>query len=300
MAVSEDHALNRSAEYRARDGEDEVEGLRTARDRSLAPPLSLEPPLEPLSSWSRSNSKRIFDCVCVLLSLPLLAPVLLAIGLAVRLTSSGPVFFLQKRMGRFGRTFTILKFRSMIDTTDKKRHAVTTTENQQFTSIGLFLRRWKLDELPQLLNVLWGDMSLVGARPKMLEHAIFDLRSRPGVTGAATIAFAHEAAVLANVPDDHLENYYFTVVLPAKRRLDVEYMAHATFLSDLGILFNTLLRRWDSSAMESALSTGALEATDETLYAWKSAAHILADTSARTPIPTGMNRPASAEQAEAS
>jgi lipopolysaccharide/colanic/teichoic acid biosynthesis glycosyltransferase len=300
MTVSEDHAPDRSAQNRARGGEDEIEGPRTARDRSLAPPLSLELPQEPLSPWSRSSAKRIFDCVCVLLSLPLLAPLLLAIGLAVRLTSSGPVFFLQKRMGRLGRTFTILKFRTMTDSTGKKRHAVTTTENQQFTSIGLFLRRWKLDELPQLLNVVWGDMSLVGARPKMLEHAIFDLQSRPGVTGAATIAFAHEAAVLANVPGDHLENYYFTVVLPAKRRLDVEYMAHATFLSDLELLFNTLLRRWDSSAMESALNTGAFEATDETLYAWKSAAHVLADTSARTPIPPGMNRPASAEQAEAS
>jgi lipopolysaccharide/colanic/teichoic acid biosynthesis glycosyltransferase len=300
MAVSEDHALDRSAQYRTRGGEDEIERSRTARDRSQTSPLPLEPPLEPLSPWSRSGAKRIFDCVCVLLSLPLLAPLLLAIGLAVRLTSSGPVFFLQKRMGRFGRTFTILKFRSMIDSKDKKRHAVTTTENQQFTSIGLFLRRWKLDELPQLLNVLWGDMSLVGARPKMLEHAIFYLRSRPGVTGAATIAFAHEAAVLANVPDDRLENYYFTVVLPAKRRLDVEYMAHATFLSDLGILFNTLLRRWDSSAMLTSLNIGAFEATDEPLYAWRSAAHVRADASARTPIPPGMNRPASAEQVEAS
>ena len=87
---------------------------------------------------------------------------MLAITLAVRLTSSGPVLFLQKRMGRHGRSFTILKFRTLIHAADRTHHAVTTAGNQHFTPIGSFLRRWKLNELPQLLNVLWGDMSLVG------------------------------------------------------------------------------------------------------------------------------------------
>ena len=87
----------------------------------------------------------------------------------------GSVLFLQKRMGRHGQTFTILKFRTMLDATDKKRHAVTTNDNQQFTSVGPFLRRWKLDKLPQLLNVLWGNMRLVSPRPKMPEDAIFNL-----------------------------------------------------------------------------------------------------------------------------
>jgi len=107
--------------------------------------------------------------------------------------------------------------------------------------------------------VLWGDMSLVGPRPKMPEHALFNLQSRPGITGAATLAFAREAVVLADVPSDQLEIYYRTVVLPTKRQLDVEYMAHATLLSDLELIANTVLRRWDGSTMESLLRSVALE-----------------------------------------
>ena len=177
--------------------------------------------------------------------LPLLVPIMLAIALAVRLTSSGPVLFLQKRVGRNGRTFTILKFRTMIHAADKAHHAVTTAGNQRFSPIGPLLRRWKLDELPQLLNVLAGDMSLVGPRPKMPEHVISNLPCRPGITGAATIAFAREEAVLGRVPEDQLEFFYHTVILPAKRRLDASYMAHATFLSDLRLIVDSALRRWD-------------------------------------------------------
>jgi lipopolysaccharide/colanic/teichoic acid biosynthesis glycosyltransferase len=215
-----------------------------------------------LSPWSRSRSKRLFDCVCVLLSLPLLVPTLLVVALVVWLTSSGPVLFLQKRMGRDGRAFTILKFRTMVHDTDKAHHAVTTTGNQRFTPVGPFLRRRKIDELPQLLNVLAGHMSLVGARPKMREHAISHLASRPGITGAATIAFALEEVVLDRVPKHRLESYYHKVVLPAKRQLDMEYMARATFFSDLKLIVNSILRRWDTSVMEGLLNSGAFGAED--------------------------------------
>jgi lipopolysaccharide/colanic/teichoic acid biosynthesis glycosyltransferase len=212
-----------------------------------------------LSPWSRSSAKRFFDLACVLLALPFLLPVFVVIALAVWLTSYGPVLFLQKRMGRFGRTFTILKFRTLTHVTGRARHAVTTTCNQQFTLVGRFLRQWKLDELPQLLNVLWGDMSLVGPRPKMPEHVIHKLPCRPGITGAATIAFAREAAVLGSVPEEHLEHYYHAVVLPAKRYLDAEYMARATFRSDFQLLVNSVLRRWDADAMKGLLDTWASE-----------------------------------------
>jgi lipopolysaccharide/colanic/teichoic acid biosynthesis glycosyltransferase len=217
---------------------------------------------KPLSPWSRSGAKRFFDCACVLLALPLLVPVLLAIALAVRLTSSGPVLFLQKRMGRHGRSFTILKFRTMIHTADRAHHAVTTAGNQQFTPIGSFLRRWKLDELPQLLNVLWGDMSLVGPRPKMPEHVIVDLPCRPGITGAATIVFACEEAILDLIPKHQLDNCYHTIILPAKRQLDSEYMARATFFSDLKLIVNSVLRRWHTSAVNRLLNIEAFEETD--------------------------------------
>jgi lipopolysaccharide/colanic/teichoic acid biosynthesis glycosyltransferase len=214
---------------------------------------------KPLSSWSRSGGKRAFDCACVLLMMPLLIPILLAVALAVRLTSAGPVLFLQKRMGRHGRNFTILKFRTMTHLSDRAHQPVTTSCNQQFTPVGPFLRRWKLDELPQLLNVLAGHMSLVGPRPKLPVHAISNLSCRAGITGAATIAFAKEEAILARVPKHHLESFYHSVVLPAKHKLDADYMARATFLSDLKLLVDSVLRRWDTAVMEKLLNDWALE-----------------------------------------
>ncbi|MDR3750201.1 MAG: sugar transferase [Terracidiphilus sp.] len=253
-----------------------------------------------LSPWSQSTAKRIFDCVCVLLTIPLLMPIFLVVVAAVRLTSSGPVFFLQRRMGRQGRTFTILKFRTMVHDTGKVRHAVTTADNQRFTPIGLFLRRWKLDELPQLLNVLAGHMSLVGPRPKMPEHVKFKLRARPGITGAATIAFAREEAVLARVPKLHLDNCYHSVVLPAKRKLDREYMARATFLSDLKLIVNTVLRRWDSSVMEDLLNSGPFATKANMQRSEAAEAAATEKAFAHMPIPPNLGHSVSAEQISAS
>jgi lipopolysaccharide/colanic/teichoic acid biosynthesis glycosyltransferase len=248
-----------------------------------------------LSPWSRSGAKRFFDCACVLSVLPLLVPVMLAIALAVRLTSSGPVLFLQKRMGRYGRTFTILKFRTLIHAPDKSHHAVTTACNQQFTPVGSFLRRWKLDELPQLLNVLAGHMSLVGPRPKLPEHVVSNPSCRPGITGAATIVFAREELILDQVPKHLLESCYHTVVLPAKRRLDAEYMACATFRSDLKLIVESVLRRWDTSVMEGLLN-GAFEAEDRKLFAREFNPEAV---SASLPMPPNVERPVSVEQLSA-
>lgn len=218
-----------------------------------------KPVLNELSPWSGSAAKRFFDCICVLAALPLIAPVLLVVALAVWLTSEGPVFFRQQRVGGRGQLFTILKFRTMMYDPDAAYHAVTTDGNQPFTPIGPLLRRWKLDELPQVLNVLRGDMSLVGPRPKMPEHAILDVPCRPGVTGAATIAFAREETLLDRVPEHDLENYYHRVVLPTKRRLDAEYMARATFFSDLKLIVNSVLRRWDETIAERLLTLESLK-----------------------------------------
>jgi lipopolysaccharide/colanic/teichoic acid biosynthesis glycosyltransferase len=205
---------------------------------------------ERLSQWTRSQTKRTFDCICVVLALPFLIPVLLLIALAVRLTSAGPVLFLQERVGRNGRSFTILKFRTMTHSEDVAHNPVTTANNQRFTLVGPFLRRWKLDELPQLLNVLLGDMSLVGPRPKLPEHQIGELLCRPGITGAATIAFAREETILADLSGRNLGDYYRDVILPVKHKLDVDYMAKATFQSDFTLLLNTALRRWNSSVID--------------------------------------------------
>lgn len=251
---------------------------------------------QPLSSWSRSAGKRVFDCVCVLLAMPVLIPILVAVWLAVRLTSSGPVLFLQKRMGRHGRDFTILKFRTMTHLEDSAHHPVTTSGNQHFTPVGPFLRRWKLDELPQLLNVLAGHMSLVGPRPKLPAHAISDLPCRAGITGAATITFALEESILERVPKHHLESFYHSVVLPAKHRLDANYMARATFASDLKIIMDSVFRRWDCSIMEQLLNDWALDRAETMVFP----SHCDSETSFLHPaIMPQMDRPAPSGQSRA-
>jgi lipopolysaccharide/colanic/teichoic acid biosynthesis glycosyltransferase len=215
--------------------------------------LFVVPTPQQLSGWSRSGAKRLFDCGCVALALPVLIPILLAIAAGVCFTSPGPVLFLQKRVGRRGCVFTIAKFRTMLHQADVRYHAVSTTENQPFTSVGPFLRRWKLDELPQVFNVLLGHMSLVGPRPKIPEHEKVEVPCRPGITGAATVAFAREEALFERVPSHQLDDFYHSVILPAKRKLDAEYMARATFASDLSLLLNSILRRWDTSPAEQLL-----------------------------------------------
>lgn len=199
-----------------------------------------------LSRWSGSFSKRLFDISCVVLSLPISVPVLLLTALAVRLSSRGPVLFRQQRMGCNGQAFTIYKFRTMpVRRSATSRPIVTTAINQRFTPVGPFLRRWKLDELPQLINVLLGDMSLVGPRPKVPSHQGSRLNCRPGVTGRATIVFAKEEVTLANIPVAQLDAYYHGVVLPLKQMLDEDYMANATLGSDVKLILQSVFRNWD-------------------------------------------------------
>lgn len=208
-----------------------------------------------LSRWSRSGAKLAFDLVCVLCTLPVSLPLFFLIGLLVRLTSPGPVLFRQKRMGRNGRTFTIYKFRTMpVHDSAADRPAVTTYENQEFTAVGPFLRRYKLDELPQLLNVLRGEMSLVGPRPKMPQHQAVRLHCRPGITGRATIVFAQEELALSCIAEENLDAYYHSVVLPLKQELDNDYMSKATFFSDLKLIVGSVLRNWSDRELIALLS----------------------------------------------
>lgn len=213
-----------------------VSGIHEVARRGAPPP----------SRWSVSSLKRLFDIGCVLGSLPITLPVMLLTGLAVRLTSRGPVLFRQARTGRNGQAFTIYKFRTMpVHRAAVGRPVITTTVNQRFTVVGPFLRRWKLDELPQILNVLRGDMSLVGPRPKVPSHQKSLLTYRPGITGRATVVFAREEVALASIPLAQLATYYHDVILPLKQALDDDYMSRATFTSDLKLLVSSVLRRWD-------------------------------------------------------
>lgn len=199
-----------------------------------------------LSAWVRSPAKRVFDFVLVLAMLPLWLPLFLIVASLVRVTSRGPAIFLQKRVGRNGTLFTIYKFRTM-KLSNEKRGLITTSDDQTITKVGRFLRCWKLDELPQFLNVLRGEMSLVGPRPKVPEQQTGLLRCRPGITGAATIAFAQEEILLAAIPQGQLEEYFREVLLPLKNSLDDSYMAKATPLADLVLLLRTAVRRWNRS-----------------------------------------------------
>lgn len=242
--------------------EDDLESYLPVRKPALKVPAALHLVPGRQGRWSRSGGKRFFDVASVVLSLPIVIPIFLAAGLAVRLTSSGPVLFTQKRVGRHGRPFTIVKFRTLTHVSGNVHCPVTTTDNQRFTPVGPFLRRWKIDELPQLWNVLIGDMSLVGARPKLPEHQVAKLKHRPGITGAATFAFAREEAILALVPKHHLDGYYREVILPVKHQLDAEYMARATFLSDLKLLVQSVLRRWDDSLTDRLIDDLAFRTGD--------------------------------------
>jgi lipopolysaccharide/colanic/teichoic acid biosynthesis glycosyltransferase len=249
-----------------------------------------------LSRWSRSRTKRFFDCVCVLVSLPVLLPLMLAAAVAVKLTSSGPVLFLQERVGRQGRTFMIFKFRTMVHRADRIQKAITTSDDQRVTEVGSFLRRWKLDELPQLFNVLLGQMSLVGPRPKVPEHVMFDPPCRPGITGLATIVFAREESELAGLDKERLDGYYHSVVLPAKRQLDAAYMARATFRSDFRLLVNSVLRRWDTRTLSDLKTEAAHEIEKE--LARSRAAYVPAKLK-HSPVTTTPGRQMEAEEISA-
>ncbi len=195
----------------------------------------------------------------MLLALPAVLPVLLAIAVVVRLTSQGGVLFRQKRIGRHGRAFTIIKFRTMVGGAGDADASIAGWSRQRLTPVGAFLRSSKLDELPQLFNVLLGHMSLVGPRPKPPEETIYNLACRPGITGLATLIFAHEEALFARVPRDCFSAYFHGVVLPVKQQLDAAYMARATFLSDVGLLTKSVFGRWETESAEKLMADAALE-----------------------------------------
>ena len=195
--------------------------------------------------------KRLFDIVIAGLSLLLLSPLLLAIAAWIKLDSPGPVFFRQERVGRGGVLFRIHKFRTMCSDAPAIGPQITVGDDPRITRAGRFLRRAKLDELPQLIDVLAGTMSVVGPRPEVPKYvamypaALRDkvLSVRPGITDRASIEFRDENALLAAAADPERE--YAEVVLPAKLRYAADYVDHATLGQDLRLLaltIKTLLR----------------------------------------------------------
>ena len=203
---------------------------------SRSPFTGLVPGVPPI--W-----KRGFDLLCIIPGLILVSPFLGIIAIAVRLTSPGPVIFRQQRVGQNRKLFTIYKFRTMVENSEaigSRAHGERGSQNYSLS--GVCCRRFKLDELPQLYNVLRGDMSLVGPRPKLPNHDPAAMACRPGVTGAATLAFRYEARILSEVPAERIEGFYQQYIVPHKMRLDSEYMERATVLSDIRVLLATVFR----------------------------------------------------------
>jgi lipopolysaccharide/colanic/teichoic acid biosynthesis glycosyltransferase len=193
--------------------------------------------------WVVSRTRRMVDFIFALLALLVTLPVILVVALAVRVSSRGPVLFRQRRLGRSGREFVLLKFRSM-EVSASTGAFLTVAGDARVTQVGSILRRWKLDELPQFWNVMKGDMGLVGPRPKLKHLEGLIMPYRPGITGCATLVFRHEEELLANIPAANLNDFYHAYIKPGKVRLDEEYMRNATMLSDLSILFRTAAGVW--------------------------------------------------------
>jgi lipopolysaccharide/colanic/teichoic acid biosynthesis glycosyltransferase len=191
--------------------------------------------------------KRSFDLVACLLGLLALAPCLLLIAVLIRLDSPGPVFFRQERVGRRGRVFKIHKFRTMVTDAERKGLQITVGADARVTKVGAVLRKYKLDELPQLIDVMLGDMSLVGPRPEVPRYVAYYpdcirdivLSVRPGITDRASIEYKDENKILGLADDPH--RAYVEEVLPVKLTYYVNYVSNRSFVGDLKIIFATLI-----------------------------------------------------------
>lgn len=189
--------------------------------------------------------KRIFDVTVSALSLLILSPLFLILAAAVKLDSPGPVFYRQVRVGRYNQDFRIYKFRTMVQDADKIGPPLTTGRDPRITRVGSFIRKLRLDEFSQFLNVLGGSMSFVGPRPEVRRYvdaytpeAMATLLVRPGLTAPSSIAFRDEDKLL-NAGGDP-EKTYLEKILPPKTALNLEYLKHISVLHDIKIMFQTV------------------------------------------------------------
>jgi lipopolysaccharide/colanic/teichoic acid biosynthesis glycosyltransferase len=190
--------------------------------------------------------KRTFDIFASIIGLLILFPLLLIIAFCIKTSMKGEVLFKQIRIGKHGKPFTIIKFRTM--TIDHQGNTISVRGESRITPIGIKLRKYKLDELPELWNVLIGDMSIVGPRPDISEYTdklvgkekqILELR--PGLTGPATLKYRNEEELLSTVSDP--QNYNDEVIWPDKVRINLEYYHNRSFFKDLQIIFMTIFKR---------------------------------------------------------
>ena len=190
--------------------------------------------------------KRIFDVVVSFTGLVILSPFLIIIAIIVVIDSKGGVFFLQDRVGKNGKVFKIIKFRTMTVGSDKKSLLTIGQKDSRITRAGYFLRKFKIDEIPQLINVLKSDMSFVGPRPEVEKYvALYNeeqlkvLTVRPGITDFASIQYKDESTLLANADDPEI--FYISDVMPTKLKLNIDYINNRNFMLDVKIIFKTIL-----------------------------------------------------------
>lgn len=187
--------------------------------------------------------KRLFDIVASGVGILILLPLLIVLAVIVKLTSPGKVFYKATRVGRYGNTFQLYKFRSMIVDAEKMGPGITLSGDVRVTKVGGFLRRTKLDELPQLFNVIKGEMSLVGPRPEDPRYvALYSsqqsevLNVRPGITSPASLYYRNEESLLEK---DNWEDQYIQQIMPAKLAIDLNYVQNGNLVTDLLIIFRT-------------------------------------------------------------
>jgi len=187
---------------------------------------------------------RFLDILFSLLGLIILLPVFLIVAVLIKCSSKGPVFFLQKRVGKGNRDFSLIKFRTMYQDADRKGLLTVGQWDPRITPVGYFLRKYKIDELPQLINVLKGDMSLVGPRPEVRKYVdLYNdeqrqiLNFRPGITDLASIKYVNENEILSQAEDP--EAYYIQHIMPDKIRLNLEYLRQPTLKKYFSIIFKT-------------------------------------------------------------
>lgn len=191
--------------------------------------------------------KRGFDFIFALLSLVILFPLLLIIAIIIKLDSKGPVLFIQERVGQHNIEFNIYKFRTMYVKSQKKGLLTIGDNDSRVTKIGYFLRKYKIDEFPQLLNIIKGDMSFVGPRPELRYYVDFykpeDLvifKIKPGITGLASLAYRNEVELLKKAEDP--EKYFIKTIIPDKLRYNKMYLKKRNFLFDLKLILKTLFK----------------------------------------------------------
>lgn len=190
--------------------------------------------------------KRLFDIVASLIGIIIISWVLIIVSIAIKIDSKGPILFLQKRVGRYGKPFYIYKFRTMVTDAEKLGKQITVGKDNRITKVGAFLRKYKIDELPQLFNVLKGDMSLVGPRPEVPRYVelysdeekhVLDVR--PGITDLASLRYKDENDILGKV--ENPEEYYINVIMKDKLKLNLEYIEKNNLLFDINLIIKTVI-----------------------------------------------------------